>query len=297
MSAAPAASALPSPARAARVGTAGAIWRRALRAVARFAASVALLSGVLLVADGAATLLWQEPISALFTTLKQHELADRLQTLTFTTTPLRRHFNHVHNVQHRLAELAAAYRARAQIGDPIGHIELPTLGRSYVVVQGTTTSSLELGPGHYPGTDWPGQGGTVAIAGHRTTFLAPFRTIDQLRPGQPVILEMPYGRFIYRVQYTRFVLPTDLAVTRSVGYDRLVLSACNPLFSAAQRIVVFARLARAMPVADRSHGARAHGARARRHPHGASGGCVSPPRPDLLSPCSPALSEPGSGHA
>jgi sortase A len=292
VSAGPAASALPCPARAARVGTASAIWRRALRALARFAASVALVSGVLLVADGAATLLWQEPVSAVFTTFKQHELADRLQTLTFTTAPLRRHFNHVHNVKRRLAELAAAYRSRSQIGDPIGRIELPTLGRSYVVVQGTNISSLELGPGHYPGTDWPGQGGTVAIAGHRTTFLAPFRTINELRPGQPVILQMPYGRFIYRVQYTRLVLPTDLAVTRSVGYDRLVLSACNPLFSAAQRIVVFARLARAIPAAEESRGARA-----RRHSRSNSGGCVSPPRPGLLSPCSPALSQTGSGHA
>jgi sortase A len=292
VSSGPAASAFAQPARRARVRTGSAISRRALGAVARFAASVALVSGVLLVADGVTTLLWQEPISALFTTWKQHELAGRLQAWTITTAPLRRRFEHVDNVKSRLSELAGAYRSRAQIGAPIGRIEMPTLGRSYVVIQGTNESSLELGPGHYPGTDWPGQGGTVAIAGHRTTFLAPFRTINELRPGQAVILEMPYGRFIYRVQYTRLVLPTDLAVTRSVGYDRLVLSACNPLFSAAQRIVVFARLARAIPAADRSRSARA-----RRHPHSARGGCVSPPRQGLLSPCSPALSEPGSGNA
>ncbi|MHB8690636.1 MAG: class D sortase [Solirubrobacteraceae bacterium] len=260
--------------------------------MARFAASVALVSGVLLVADGATTLLWQEPISALFATWKQHELADRLQVLTIATAPLRRHFDRVPDVKRRLAELAAVYRSRTQIGGPIGRIYLPTLGRSYIVVQGTNTASLEQGPGHYPGTDWPGQGGTVAIAGHRTTFLAPFRTLNELRPGQPIILQMPYGRFIYQVQYTRIVLPTDLSVTRSVGYDRLVLSACNPLFSADQRIVAFARLARAIPATDQSRGARA-----RRHPHVDSGGCVSPPRPGLLSPCSPALSETGSGHA
>jgi sortase A len=82
----------------------------------------------------------------------------------------------------------------------------------------------------------------VAIAGHRTTYLAPFRHIDALRPGDRVVVQMPYGRFTYVVQYRRIVTPTALWVTRDVGYDRLVLSACNPLFSAAQRIIVFARL-------------------------------------------------------
>jgi sortase A len=251
-----------------------------MRSALRFAASVALVSGVLLAADGIATLAWQEPVSALYTTWKQQQLSGGLAQLTVTTASLRRRYDGVRSVGRRLAELAAAYRSRAQIGGPIGRIELPTLGRSYVVVEGTNTASLELGPGHYPGTDWPGQGGTVAIAGHRTTFLAPFRTIDELRPGQPVILQMPYGRFVYRVEYTRLVLPTDLTVTRSVGYERLVLSACNPLFSAAQRIVVFARLAREIPKVDH----------ARR-------GCRSTPPPGLLSPCSPALSPTSSGHA
>ena len=260
----------------ARGAGARAVGVRVVGAVARFLTSVALVSGVLLGADVVVTLEWQEPITALFTTVKQDQLAGSLQQLTLATAPLRRRFDRVHDVRLRLAELAAAYRSRAQIGSAIGRIEMPTLGRSYVVVQGTNTSSLELGPAHYPGTDFPGQGGTVAIAGHRTTFLAPFRTINELRPGQPIILQMPYGRFVYRVQYARLVLPTDLAVARSVGYERLVMSACNPLFSAAQRIVVFSRLVREAPAGDR--------ARRRRQ------GCVSTPRPGLLSPCSPALS-------
>jgi sortase A len=82
----------------------------------------------------------------------------------------------------------------------------------------------------------------VAIAGHRTTYLAPFRHIDELKPGDQIVLRMPYGEFTYIVQFHRIVLPTALWVTKNVGYDRLVLSACNPLYSAAQRIVVFARL-------------------------------------------------------
>jgi sortase A len=87
----------------------------------------------------------------------------------------------------------------------------------------------------------------VAIAGHRTTYRAPFRTIDKLRPGAPVVLEMPYGRFTYRVEETRVVKPSALWVTRPVGYPRVVLTACHPLYSAAKRIVVFARLAGVQP--------------------------------------------------
>jgi len=84
--------------------------------------------------------------------------------------------------------------------------------------------------------------GTTAIAGHRTTYLAPFRHIDALRRGDVIVLDMPYGRFTYTVEGHRIVGPTDLGVIDPVGYDRLVLSACTPLYSAAQRIVVFARL-------------------------------------------------------
>ena len=86
-------------------------------------------------------------------------------------------------------------------------------------------------------------GQTVPIAGHRTTYLAPFRHINELVAGDKIIVTMPYGRFTYVVQYQRIVLPTALWVTNNVGYERLVLSACNPLYSAAQRIIVFARLA------------------------------------------------------
>ena len=89
---------------------------------------------------------------------------------------------------------------------------------------------------------------TVAVAGHRTTYLAPFKQINELVAGDRILLTMPYGRFTYRVQYQKIVLPTALWVTRNVGYDRLVLSACNPLYSAAQRIIVFARLQSVKPL-------------------------------------------------
>ena len=134
----------------------------------------------------------------------------------------------------RLAALAAREDARVRTGGALGRIGLPTLGRSYVLVEGTYTADLRKGPGHYPGTPLPGEQGTVAVAGHRTTYLAPFRTIDQLVPGTPVVLDMPYGRFTYRVYATRIVDPDDALGHAAGGNPPLVLTACHPLYSAAR---------------------------------------------------------------
>jgi sortase A len=116
-----------------------------------------------------------------------------------------------------------------------------------VVVHGTGTGDLRKGPGHYPDTPLPGERGTVAIAGHRTTYGAPFRNVDKLERGDRIELAMPYGQFTYRVERTQIVPPTALWVTDRVRFDRLVLSACHPLYSAAERIIVFARLEGAAP--------------------------------------------------
>jgi sortase A len=134
------------------------------------------------------------------------------------------------------------------MGDAMGRIVMPRIGASFDIVQGTDAASLEKGPGHYPETSLPGLDQTVAIAGHRTTYLAPFRHIDALEPGDPIQVRMPYADFTYTVQYRRIVLPTALWVIKNVGYDRLVLSACNPLYSAAQRIIVFAKLTDFQPL-------------------------------------------------
>jgi sortase A len=109
------------------------------------------------------------------------------------------------------------------------------------VVEGTDTANLRKGPGHYPETPLPGQPGTTAIAGHRTTYGAPFRDIDDLRPGQRILIDLPRGRYVYRVEETRIVDDQDLSVLEPVGYKRLLLSACHPLYSAAERVIVFAK--------------------------------------------------------
>ncbi len=109
------------------------------------------------------------------------------------------------------------------------------------MVEGTDPGELRSGPGHYPGTALPGAGTTVAIAGHRTTYGAPFRRLDDLERGDVITVRMPYGRVVYRVERTRIVDPDATWVTRPAGREQLVLTACHPLYSAEQRIVVFAR--------------------------------------------------------
>src|SRR6202035_3788265 len=154
----------------------------------------------------------------------------------------------LHEERLRVAYLAQALQRHAKAGSAGGRIRIPTIGASFVVVKGTGTSELENGPGIYSETNFPGAPGTTAIAGHRTTYLAPFRHIDRLRPGAPVMLEMPYARLIYKVIGSRVVLPTDVSVLDPVGYSRLILSACTPLFSASHRLIVFARLESTVPL-------------------------------------------------
>ncbi len=208
--------------------------------------------GALLLADAVTTLVWQEPVSALYSRLQQGRLDDKLATLEGTEPSAvdRRVLSRLGTLDRRLAYLSRALNRRSDDGDPLGRIRIPSIGMSQVVVEGTDTSSLRKGPGHYPRTPLPGTHGTVAIAGHRTTYGAPFRRLNQLGRGDRVELRMPYGTFFYAVERRRIVPPTAVWVTRRTSYDRLVLSACHPLYSAAKRIVVFARLVDTRPKGD-----------------------------------------------
>jgi sortase A len=214
--------------------------RRALRAFS----TVLILAGVLLLVDVGLTLAWQEPVSALLARIQQDKLDSQLEEIEEAPpTPVqRRALAALPSQRRRVAFLAREARSSAEEGEPIGRIDIPRIGADFVVVQGTDPATLRKGPGHYPDTTFPGLPGTVAIAGHRTTYGAPFRQVDELRRGDRVVVTMPYGRFTYDVQGTKIVPPSAVWVTRDVGYDRLVLSACHPLYSAAERIIVFARL-------------------------------------------------------
>jgi sortase A len=195
-----------------------------MRAALRFAASVMMVSGTLLVSDAGVTLLWQEPVSWFVADRQQAKLEE-----AFANPPRR-----------VLGRMPLK-------GDAIGRITMPAIGVNEYVVEGTDTGSLRKGPGHYPSTPMPGERGTAAIAGHRTTYGAPFRRLDKLEPGNRITLDMPYGRFVYHVERLKIVDDQDLSVLRRVRHNRLVLSACHPLYSAAERIIAFARLVREEP--------------------------------------------------
>jgi sortase A len=213
-------------------------------------ASLLIATGVLLLADAGVTLLWQEPITALYAYFKQESLRGDLHSLEHAnpTAAARQALARLHEERRRIEYLAANLQRHAKNGSAVGFIHIPTIGANYVVVKGTGTTELESGPGIYPETNFPGIPGTTAIAGHRTTWLAPFRSIGGLRKGAPVVLDMPYARFTYRVIGSRVVLPTDVSVIDPVGYSRLVLSACTPPFSASHRLIVFARLISTVPL-------------------------------------------------
>jgi sortase A len=215
--------------------------------------TVLLVVGMLLLADAVITLVWQEPVSALYTKLQQGRLDRDLAKLEGTepTATDRKVLSHLDGLDRKLAYAARALNRRTDDGQPLGRIRMPSIGVSAVVVAGTDTAALRRGPGHYPGTPLPGARGTVAIAGHRTTYGAWFRRLDQLDPGDKISLTMPYGRFTYAVERRRIVSPNAIWITNRVGYDRLVLSACHPLYSAAKRIVVFARLVGTKPRSER----------------------------------------------
>lgn len=220
-----------------------------LRRLVRDVSSVLIIAGLLMVLDAGLTVVWQEPVTAVIGMIRRDEIDKRY--LSYRSVPFtaadRTAFSDLSSVTQQIAFLARREAASVPTGAAIGQLVINRIGVSYDVVQGTDTASLERGPGHYPSTAFPGLGQTVAIAGHRTTYLAPFRNLNELARGDRIVLQMPYARFNYVVQYARIVTPNAWWITDNVGYDRLVLSACNPLYSASQRIVVFAKLASVHP--------------------------------------------------
>lgn len=220
--------------------------RRAWRALSW----LLILAGLLALADAAVTLLWQEPLSALYARIQQDHLQSALHDLERApATPVeRRRLALLPGERQRIALLARAAQRQTPEGGPVGSIHIPRIGVDFVLVKGTGVEDLKKGPGIFPETHFPGVPGTTAIAGHRTTYLEPFRRIDALRRGDRITVRMPYAQLTYTVTGHRVVQPTDVgAAVDPVGYSRLVLSACTPLFSAEKRLLVFARLTRTLP--------------------------------------------------
>jgi sortase A len=157
---------------------------------------------------------------------------------------------------------AARWRKNVPLGDPVGQISIPSIKLKKTFVHGARHPDLQKGPGLYKEVGLPGSGAPIAIAGHRTTFGAPFLDIDKIKVGAKIVLTVPYGRFTYTVTREQIITPTDwsiidygaaeptsasrkavLKTRRCIGScEHLVLTACHPKYSAAKRYAVFARL-------------------------------------------------------
>ena len=189
---------------------------------------------------------WQDPFTAVYTLWKQHQLAGqyakraasfRQRELSVSLAAERRD----------VAFEATRYRIETRDGEAIGKIIVPRMGINMILVDGTDHETLKKGPGRNLRTFMPGQNRLVYIAGHRTTYLAPFSHIDLMRKGDRITLQVPYGTFVYRVNGDRVVPADDTAVLRSPRHELLILQACHPRFFASHRFLVYARLVHVDP--------------------------------------------------
>ena len=214
--------------------------RRALRTLG----TLMIAGGVLALVWALVVWRWEDPVTSLYTAYEQRELSSGLDE-RFERYERRRPAVDLE----RVAEEARRYRRETTIGAGFGRLEVPRLGLRMVLVYGTDPEPLKRGPGLDPRTFFPGQGRLVYVAGHRTTYGAPFSKIDELRRGDLVHVEVPYGTFTYTVTGSRIVPADDLSVLRSKDFEQIALQACHPRFFASHRWITYARLTKVEPSA------------------------------------------------
>jgi sortase A len=207
-----------------------------------------VVAGTLLLAWALLVWRWQDPFTALYTRWEQRELVDeyeqrfdRFQPQASAPAPDER------ISPRRIATLARKYRLSLHEGDAIGRIKIPRLDVNMIVVDGTKTGTLKKGPARHRRTYLPGEGKLVYIAGHRTTYSAPFSDIDDLRRGDRVRLELPYATFEYRIRGHRIVEAHEVSVLRSRRREEVALQACWPRFFASHRYIAYANPVRVIP--------------------------------------------------
>jgi sortase A len=217
-----------------------------MRRTARIVGTLMIAGGILTLAWALLVWRWQDPFTAAYTHWKQHQLAGSYDRLVADYRP-------VHLTGNLAAERlavrreAAKYRRQAKQGEAIGRIRIARIGVDMVLVNGTDHDTLTKGPGRDLRTFMPGENRLVYVAGHRTTYLAPFSHIDAIRAGDVIRIDMPYATFVYRATTHRIVTATDLSVLRSPSHEVLELQACHPRFFASHRYIVYAQLARIEP--------------------------------------------------
>jgi sortase A len=210
--------------------------------------------GTVLTAAGILTLVWaflvwqwQDPFTALYTSWKQHQLTSQYDKRVAA-------FHHEELAgaslaaeRKTIAAEAKRYRRQTHEGEAIGRIRVPRMHLTMIVVDGTDHETLKKGPGRYLQSFMPGENRLIYIAGHRTTYLAPFSHIDSLRKGDKVTIEVPYATFVYSITGHRVVVADDRSVLVSPRHELLELQACHPRFFASHRYIAYARLVRVEP--------------------------------------------------
>jgi sortase A len=223
-----------------------------MRRAARITGTLMIVVGLCSIAWALVVWQWQDPFTAAYTKYQQHKLASTFAHEFADYRPpdtSREPSSSAPKKTDRalIAAAARAYRLSLHEGKPVGRMRVPRLGLKTIVVNGTGHDDLTKGPGRELHTFMPGENELVYVAGHRTTYLAPFAKIDQLKPGDPVTFELPYGTFHYEITGHRIVGAHDLAVLRSRHHEVLVLQACHPRFFATHRYLAYARLVRVEP--------------------------------------------------
>ena len=198
-----------------------------------------LVVGLGVLAWSAAVYFWKDPFTTAYTAYEQRRLETKLDRQFAQGTPSPTPTKPV-----RMADVrreARRYRLASDEGDAVARLEVPRLDLEAVIVNGTSSGDLRRGPGRHLETSMPGERGLVYVAGHRTTYGAPFSDIDKLRRGDSIFLELPYASLEYKVMSHRVVDDNDLSVLQSEGREELVLQACHPRFFASDRYLVYAR--------------------------------------------------------
>jgi sortase A len=214
----------------------------------RIAGTALAVAGVLVLVWVVVVWQWQDPFTALYTHWKQHQLAKSYEHRFASYHAAQYEQEAALSARVRTIEREARrYRLDSHRGQAIGRIVVHRLHLNMILVNGTDHGSLKKGPGRDLRTYMPGEGQLIYIAGHRTTYLAPFAHIDAMRRGDTITLEVPYGTFRYRVFRKEIVKSNDLAVLRSHGREVVALQACHPRFFATHRYIVWGRLMRIDP--------------------------------------------------
>jgi sortase A len=219
-----------------------------LTRVIRIASRLLIGAGVLLLVWAIVVWRWQDPFTALYTHWQQQKLSHALDREFAAYHPSRATRSlELAARRDAVATEAARFRQDTHPGEAIGRIVIGRIGLNMVVVDGTNESALQKGPGRDPRSYMPGQDRLVYIAGHRTTYLAPFSRINDIRVGDYIQLKMPYATFTYRMTTHRIVPADDMAVLRSPQHEVLELQACHPRFFATHRYIVYAKLVAMKP--------------------------------------------------